>query len=94
MKRLKTKVAEQKAPLARQKFDNVAAQHAGTVQFHGRLFAQWMHRAFPHGWQFPHVSGSITPVTPDEWLDSKGKEHVSRDAKVYHPDEHREASTV
>merc|ERR1719378_394336 len=52
------------------KLDDAAAQHGGTVQIHGRMFAQWMHHAFPRECPFPHVSGSITPVTPDEWLDS------------------------
>merc|ERR550539_1259107 len=56
------------------RLDDVAAQHAGTVQLHGRLFAQWMHHAFPRECPFPHVSGSTTPVTPDEWLDSKGND--------------------
>jgi len=56
------------------RLDDAAAQHGGTVQLHGRLFAQWMHHAFPRECPFPHVSGSITPVTPDEWLDSKGND--------------------
>merc|ERR1719245_2767892 len=54
------------------RLDEAARQHAGTVQLHGRLFAQWMHHAFPRECPFPHVSGSVTPVTPDEWLDSNG----------------------
>jgi hypothetical protein len=56
------------------RLDDAAATHGGTVQIHGRLFAQWMHHAFPRECSFPHVSGSFTPVTPDEWLDSKGND--------------------
>merc|ERR1711976_255392 len=56
------------------KLGDAAAQHGGTVQIHGRMFAQWMLHAFPRECPFPHVSGSITPVTPDEWLDSKGND--------------------
>jgi len=31
-----------------------------------------MHHAFPRECPFPHVSGSVTPLSPDEWLDSNG----------------------
>jgi len=66
------------------RLDDAAAQHAGTVQLHGRLFAQWMHHAFPRECPFPHVSGSITPVTPDEWLDSKGNDGYATREEMLH----------
>merc|ERR1719254_58192 len=44
----------------------------GNVQLHGRLFAQWMHHAFPRECPYPHVSGTTNPQTPDEWYDSTG----------------------
>ncbi|CAE7384478.1 unnamed protein product [Symbiodinium sp. CCMP2456] len=37
----------------------VAAQHSGEVPLHGRLFAQWLHHAFPRDCPFPHVSGTV-----------------------------------
>jgi len=66
------------------KLDDAAAQHGGTVQIHGRMFAQWMHHAFPRECPFPHVSGSITPVTPDEWLDSKGNDGYATREEMLH----------
>jgi hypothetical protein len=66
------------------RLDDAAAQHGGTVQLHGRLFAQWMHHAFPRECPFPHVSGSITPVTPDEWLDSKGNDGYATREEMLH----------
>merc|ERR1712087_1052344 len=46
--------------------------------------AQWMHHAFPRECPFPHVSGSITPVTPDEWLDSKGNDGYATREEMLH----------
>jgi len=56
------------------RLDEAAAAHGGTVQLHGRLFGQWMHHAFPRECPFPHVSGSINPQSPDEWMSSQGEE--------------------
>merc|ERR1712107_745469 len=66
------------------RLDDAAAQHAGTIQLHGRLFAQWMHHAFPRECPFPHVSGSITPVTPAEWLDSTGNKGFATREEMLH----------
>merc|ERR1719171_389173 len=52
----------------------IAAQHGGTVPLHGRLFAQWMHHAFPRECPFPHLSGTTNPQTPDEWLEATGED--------------------
>jgi len=35
------------------------ASHHGEVPLHGRLFAQWLHHAFPRDCPFPHVSGTV-----------------------------------
>jgi hypothetical protein len=50
----------------------VAAVHGGSVPLHGRLFAQWLHHAFPIECPFPHMSGSTRPRTADEWLKETG----------------------
>jgi hypothetical protein len=58
------------APLL-QKLDQIAEGNDGSVPLHGRMFAQWMHHAFPRECPYPHVAGSITPQTPqsaDEWV--------------------------
>jgi len=46
----------------------IAARHEGQVPLHGRLFNQWLHHAYPRECPFPHVSGTISPVTQDEWI--------------------------
>merc|ERR1719335_1459201 len=60
----------------------IAAEHGGSVQLHGRLFAQWMHHAFPRECPYPHLSGSTNPQTPDEWLESTGEETTATDEEM------------
>jgi len=60
-----------------ERLDEVAAPHAGFVQLHGRMFAQWMHHAFPRECPFPHVAGATAPRTPNEWMDSTGAESLA-----------------
>merc|ERR1719352_1058043 len=52
------------------RLDAIAAQHGGKVQLHGRLFAQWMHHAFPHECPYPHLSGTVFQQSPDEFAES------------------------
>jgi len=47
----------------------IADHHDGLVPLHGRLFAQWMHHAYPLECPFPHTAGSIAPISPDEWME-------------------------
>merc|ERR1712048_47443 len=51
----------------------VAASNGGRVLLHGRLFAQWMHHAYPRECPFPHELGTASPVTPDEWIKKTGQ---------------------
>jgi len=60
----------------------IAAEHGGTVPLHGRLFAQWMHHAFPRECPYPHLSGTTNPQTPDEWLESTGEETTATDEEM------------
>merc|ERR1719188_2466740 len=53
------------AALAR-KLQEVAAHHHGLVPLHSRLFAQWMHFAYPRECQYPHVSGTTLNSTTKE----------------------------
>jgi len=53
--------------------EQIAANSNGKVPLHGRLFAQWLHYAFPNECPFPHVAGSVKPQTQGERL-SKGEE--------------------
>jgi len=56
----------------RQRLDEVAEHHGGSVPLHGRLFAQWLHHAYPRECPFPHTSGSTNPMTADAWMQEKG----------------------
>lgn len=58
----------------RDRLEDVADHHAGMVPLHGRLFAQWLHHAFPHECPYPHASGKTNPMTPSEWMEAKGQE--------------------
>lgn len=53
-----------------QRLDEVAAAHGGKVPLHGRLFAQWMHHAYPRECPYP---GASSPQTPDEWISQTGQ---------------------
>jgi len=52
----------------RGKLDAIAKQHGGHVPLHGRLFAQWMHHAFPNECPQPREPGvTEAPMTHNEW---------------------------
>merc|ERR1719310_2702564 len=57
---------------ARDRLDEVAAHHDGKVPLHGRLFAQWLHYAFPQDCPYPHVAGTVKPETPLRYEDTGG----------------------
>jgi hypothetical protein len=64
------------------RLEDIGAAHGGQVQLHGRLFAQWMHHAFPRECPFPHLSGTTNPQTPDEWLESTGEEAMATEEDI------------
>jgi len=45
----------------------IAEVHSGVVPLHGRLFAQWMHHAYPRECRYPHVSGTTNPMASHEF---------------------------
>lgn len=49
----------------------IADAHHGTVPIHGRLFAQWMHHAFPRECPYPHMSGTTSGENADEWAENE-----------------------
>eukprot|EP00933_Yihiella_yeosuensis_P082442 TRINITY_DN96328_c0_g1_i1.p1 TRINITY_DN96328_c0_g1~~TRINITY_DN96328_c0_g1_i1.p1 ORF type:complete len:680 (-),score=147.39 TRINITY_DN96328_c0_g1_i1:161-2200(-) len=61
------------APGLKARLVQVASSNGGTVPIHGRLFAQWMHHAYPRECPYPHESGSTSPQTPDEWMKATGE---------------------
>lgn len=56
-------------PLRKQLEDIAAASPGGKVPLHGRLFAQWLHYAFPQECPFPHKAGATVALTPNEFGD-------------------------
>lgn len=72
------------------KLNQIAIQHGGTVQLHGRLFSQWMHHAFPRDCPYPHLSGTTNPLTPDEWFAATGDEGVASHEEIKHAIDHGE----
>jgi len=43
------------------RLDEIALRYNGFVPLHGRLFAQWMHHAYPRECPYPHMSGTTRP---------------------------------
>merc|ERR1719343_412144 len=63
------------------RLNEIANYHGGEVPLHGRLFAQWMHHAYPRECPFPHESGSVSPQTAEEWTRETGSSEQSSDAE-------------
>jgi len=49
----------------------IASRHDGEVPLHGRLFAQWMHHAFPNECAHPEITEDASVLTPSHWLDKR-----------------------
>mmetsp|Transcript_74929 Transcript_74929/g.117230 ORF Transcript_74929/g.117230 Transcript_74929/m.117230 type:complete len:572 (-) Transcript_74929:58-1773(-) len=58
------------SPWLHHRLEEVAKHHGGRVPLHGRLFAQWLHYAYPRECQFPHISGTISPQRPEDIIAS------------------------
>jgi len=58
-------------PLRRRLID-VADHHGGLVPLHGRLFAQWMHHAYPRECPYPHISGTTQHLTATQYKEMHG----------------------
>jgi len=52
----------------------IADLHGGQVLLHGRLFAQWIHHAYPRECPFPHLSGSTSALSQEDWHKTTGGE--------------------
>lgn len=78
------------------KLELVAQANDGTVPIHGRLFAQWLHYAFPHECPLPTTSGALTPSA---WLNgaaigsaSEREQHIKQADEEQISGEHAEIS--
>jgi len=56
------------SPLLLSRLEEIGGYHHGQIPLHGRLFMQWLHHAFPRECPYPHVSGTVTPVSQEEWI--------------------------
>jgi len=61
------------------RLDDIAAQHDRLVPIHGRLFAQWMHHAYPRECPYPHVASNLSP---EEWLDETTEEAIASEEEM------------
>lgn len=62
----------------RGQLDGIAAANAGLVPLHGRLFAQWLHFAYPLDCAFPHKAGAARMVTPGSF----GTAYTATDSEI------------
>lgn len=60
-------------PKLQKRLYSIAAQSGGFVPLHGRLFAQFLHHAFPRDCPYPHEAGTTNPQTPNDWMRTKGR---------------------
>jgi len=49
----------------------IAERHKGQVPLHARLFAQWMHFAFPSECPYPHTVEDAAVLRPSHWTGQK-----------------------
>jgi len=54
-------------PILLARLDEIAKHHGGEVPLHGRLFAQWMHHAYPRECPYPHMSGTVRAQVTQEY---------------------------
>mmetsp|Transcript_88192 Transcript_88192/g.175138 ORF Transcript_88192/g.175138 Transcript_88192/m.175138 type:complete len:592 (+) Transcript_88192:93-1868(+) len=61
------------SPGVLRKLEDVANHYGGQVPLHTRLFAQWLHQAFPRECPYPHVTGTISPFTVHDFESMTGE---------------------
>jgi len=78
-----TAVGRKISPLLRSRLNEIAQHHGGVVPLHGRLFAQWMHLAYPRECNYPHLSGTTYRKTMEEWERETGERSGSTMEELY-----------
>jgi len=61
---------------------DTAAEHGGMVPIHGRLFAQWLHHAYPRECPYPHESGTVTQQTGTKFAMETGMSQYATKEKI------------
>lgn len=54
------------------RLNRIAADNEGLVPMHGRLFAQWLHHAYPRECPYPHLSGKTRQVQMEAFASQTG----------------------
>lgn len=67
-------------------FEIAAQNPEGVVPIHGRLFAQWLHFAFPHECMYPLTPGAVAPKTLGEWIETEGSPEIEEAEMQKHLD--------
>eukprot|EP00421_Protoceratium_reticulatum_P011090 CAMPEP_0168403962 /NCGR_PEP_ID=MMETSP0228-20121227/24396_1 /TAXON_ID=133427 /ORGANISM="Protoceratium reticulatum, Strain CCCM 535 (=CCMP 1889)" /LENGTH=476 /DNA_ID=CAMNT_0008417575 /DNA_START=52 /DNA_END=1480 /DNA_ORIENTATION=+ len=60
----------------------LADLHGGMVPLHGRLFAQWLHLAYPRECPYPHVTGTFRSQAEKEWGEEAGRAPAASRAEM------------
>jgi hypothetical protein len=71
------------SPKMLQYLDDIASLHHGGVPLYGRLFAQWMHHAYPRECPYPHKSGTTRQQTGDEWFLESGMHPLATETEIH-----------
>jgi hypothetical protein len=65
-----------------EKLKSIAERHGGEVPLHGRLFAQWLHFAFPHECPYPSIVESADMLARSQW--NRTQYSASSDERLNH----------
>jgi len=78
--------APRQLPKAMQdRLHEIASRNDGEVPLHGRLFAQWMHHAFPNECAHPEIAEDASVLTPSHWLEKSATLQPSEREKLAAP---------
>jgi len=64
------------------RLEDIASRYDGQVPLHGRLFAQWMHHAYPRECPYPHISGTTRPQSVADYVAEGKNPVVNKDRMV------------
>jgi len=79
------------SPVMLHRLHVIATNHGGKVPLYSRLFAQWLHHAYPRECPFPHVSGATAPKLVKDF--DRGKANNSRASLEVMKDHARRSAT-
>jgi len=65
------------------RLQEVANFHGGaSIPLYGRLFAQWLHHAYPRECPYPHISGTTRPRRPEEYEHHTDQESTATEEEM------------